>query len=66
MDATKNTAATVANAVANMGLTILKAAPTGPRMVVKKKAQRDDDFESFASNTSRVYQPTASFLQLSN
>lgn len=66
MDAPKTATLTVEHAVANMGLSILKSLPVGSRMAAKKKAPRNDDFESFAANNSRVYQPTASFLQLSN
>lgn len=66
MDATKDTTVTVEQAVAGMGMSILKALPTAPAIILKEKAKRNDDFESFATNRSRVFQPTATFFQLSN
>lgn len=66
MDAHTDPAATVERAATNMGLSILKALPTGARMVNKTKPRRSNDFESFAANNSRVFQPTATFQRLSN
>jgi hypothetical protein len=66
MDARKDTTATVDQAVASMGMSILKALPTAPALILRKKANRNDDFESFATNRDRVFQPATTFFQLSN
>jgi hypothetical protein len=66
MDARKDTTVTVDQAVAIMGMCILKALPTAQALILKEKAKRNDDFESFATNRDRVFQPTATFFQLSN
>jgi hypothetical protein len=66
MDARNDTTVTVEQAVTSMGMSILKALPTAPAIILKEKAKRNDDFESFATNRSRVFQPTATFFQLSN